>query len=432
MSPRFQRTAALLALTTAVCAPHLAVAQQAQNDEPDPNITVRERPRPDYDPLGIRAGSFLIFPALTLSGLYDSNVFATKNDTDSDVAGLVSPQMDIKSNWSRNAVNFSAGATGAAYANYSSNDYIDAFASAGGRLDVTRDDIVSGTLRFDRLHQDRSDPDQDVLTTVGGSSGRGNLTRYYRADIDGQYRHNFPRLFTVVGGGVQRLFYEDVGDTENSQRDRWEYGARARVGYQVSPRIGTFVQGNYSYRDYDDDQIIDGEEVSRNSSGFRAAIGTEVDITSILFGEVSLGYTWRHYDSSELNDASGWGADSKLTWNVTPLTSVVLNASTGIDETTVIFEGDAATANLQNTVVLDVTHELLRNVLLNANVGYARDDFEGTGRTDNIFSAGTGVSYLLNRNLSLDARYRFTKRDSDDEEIEFNRNIVLVGITAKL
>ncbi|MFL5338213.1 MAG: outer membrane beta-barrel protein, partial [Geminicoccaceae bacterium] len=161
-------------------------------------------------------------------------------------------------------------------------------------------------------------------------------------------------------------------------------------------------------------------------------IGSEVDITSILFGEVSVGYTWRHYDSSQLNDANGWGADSKLTWNVTPLTSVVLNASTGIDETTVIFEGDAATANLQNTVVLDVTHELLRNVLLNANVGYARDDFEGTGRTDNIYSAGTGVSYLLNRNLSLDARYRFTKRDSDDKAIEFNRNIVLVGVTAKL
>ena len=158
MSPRFQRTAALLALTTAICAPHLAAAQQAQSDEPDPNISVQDRPRPDYDPLGIRAGSFLSSPPLTLSGLYDSNVFATKHDTDSDVAGLVSPQLDVKSNWSRNALNFSAGATGAAYANYSSNDYIDAFASTSGRLDVTRNDIVSGVLRFDRLHQDRERP----------------------------------------------------------------------------------------------------------------------------------------------------------------------------------------------------------------------------------------------------------------------------------
>jgi hypothetical protein len=42
------------------------------------------------------------------------------------------------------------------------------------------------------------------------------------------------------------------------------------------------------------------------------------------------------------------------------------------------------------------------------------------------------VSYLLNRNLSVDANYRFTKRDSDDDTAEFDRNTVLVGITARL
>ena len=95
MSPRFHRTATLLALTTALGTPSLAVAQQAQSDEPDPNIPVQHRPRPDYDPLGIRAGSFLVFPSLTLSGLYDSNVFATKHDTDSDVAGIVAPVVEV-------------------------------------------------------------------------------------------------------------------------------------------------------------------------------------------------------------------------------------------------------------------------------------------------------------------------------------------------
>ncbi len=77
-------------------------------------------------------------------------------------------------------------------------------------------------------------------------------------------------------------------------------------------------------------------------------------------------------------------------------------------------------------------HELLRNVLLNATADYTRDNFEGTSRTDNVFGLGAGVSYLLNRNLSLDANYRFTKRDSDDNNQEFDRNVVLVGITARL
>ena len=82
--------------------------------------------------------------------------------------------------------------------------------------------------------------------------------------------------------------------------------------------------------------------------------------------------------------------------------------------------------------MLDVTHELLRNLLLNANVGYTRDDFQGTSRTDNTYDPGVGVSYLINRNLSVNATYRFTTRDSDDTDREFDRNLVLVGITARM
>ena len=432
MINRSHVSAACLVLAGALGVSPQAQAQQTQSDDPDPNVTVQDRPREDYDPLGIRAGSFFVFPSITLSGTYDSNVFATSNNEDSDVGAILTPQVDVNSNWSRHALNFSAGASGAAWAQYSENDYIDAFAATDGRLDVTRNDFVTGQLRFDRLHEERSDPDDQGTTTVGDSNDRGNLTRYYRALADTQYRHNFNRFFTVLGGGVQRLFYDDIGDREESRRDRWEYGARARVGYQVSPRIGTFVQGNYSYREYDDDQLIDGEFAKRNSHGVAGSVGTSVDITSILFGEMALTYAYRNYTDNAFNDSSGPGLNGNLTWNVTPLTSVLFNASSEILETTVIYEGDAAEANFQNSLGVEVQHELLRNVLLNATADYTRDDFQGTSRTDNVFGVGAGVSYLLNRNLTLDANYVFTKRDSDDNDEEFDRNVVLIGITARL
>ena len=101
-------------------------------------------------------------------------------------------------------------------------------------------------------------------------------------------------------------------------------------------------------------------------------------------------------------------------------------------ETTVIFEGEHRRGDLQNQVGLDVTHELLRNVLLNANARYTRDDFEGTSRTDNIFDAGAGVSYLDQPQsvrstppTASPPAIRTTTRSSSI------RNIVLVGITAQ-
>ena len=386
-------------------------------------------PRPDYDPLGIRAGSFLIYPSLTLAGQYNSNVFTAKNNTDSDVAAITTPEIQINSDWSRHALNFNLGASGELNENYSENNYLDAHAIANGRLDIRRDDVVSGTLGISRLH----DPRDDANNNNGeATNNEGNLVRYYQGLADTQYRHNFSRFYTVIGGGVTRLEYDNIGDRQLDRRNRTEYGARGRLGYQISPRIGTFVQGNYSYRDYDDDQNINGELVNRTSHGYRAAVGTTVDITSILFGELSFGYTEHNYDSSALKDANGFGGNGALTWNVTPLTSIIGTVSSEAKETTVVFEGNTASADLQNQIGIDVTHELRRNILLNANAQYTRDDFQGTSRKDNSYNLGAGVTYLINRNLSANATYVFTDRTSDDDTSEFNQSIVLIGFTVKM
>ena len=70
--------------------------------------TVLNRARPDYDPLGIRLGSFILHPTLAVAGTYDSNVFATPNTKATPVKGdfYVSelPSLSIGSDWNRHAV----------------------------------------------------------------------------------------------------------------------------------------------------------------------------------------------------------------------------------------------------------------------------------------------------------------------------------------
>ena len=78
-----------------------------------------------------------------------------------------------------------------------------------------------------------------------------------------------------------------------------------------------------------------------------------------------------------------------------------------------VYNNKQASADYQYTINVDWTHELLRNLLLNANIGYVRDDYEGTSRSDNTLLAGGGVTYLINRHLSLEATYDYNDRDSD-------------------
>ena len=133
-----------------------------------------------------------------------------------------------------------------------------------------------------------------------------------------------------------------------------------------------------------------------------------------------------HPHHADEEDGIGYGID--LTWTPTLLTTVTASGGGDFRPTT----QDEAEANFRSSVGLGVRHELLRNVILAANVDYYRDDFSGIDRTDNTISAGGGVSYLINRNFSVGAGYNYTTRSSDEDDEEFNRNLVRIGVTGRL
>ena len=76
----------------------------------DRGETVTNRSRPELDPLGMRAGSFLIYPRLGLQETYNDNIFAVESDEQDDFITLVRPQLDVRSDWTNHAVDLRAGA----------------------------------------------------------------------------------------------------------------------------------------------------------------------------------------------------------------------------------------------------------------------------------------------------------------------------------
>ena len=74
----------------------------------------------------------------------------------------------------------------------------------------------------------------------------------------------------------------------------------------------------------------------------------------------------------------------------------------------------------------------MRNVLLNASLGYENDDFNGIGRTDNYYLAGFGAKYLINHNFWVSAGYNFAHRDSNAAGTNFDDHIISTRISAHL
>jgi hypothetical protein len=392
------------------------VAYDAKGQQPDPNVPVTGRARPDYDALGIRAGGFLIYPSVTVNGQYNDNIFATNEDEEDDFIFTFSPQIAFRSNFPRHSLNFTVQTDVGKYVDHTDEDFWDYNSRLAGRLDITRNNRLTAGAYFGREHDERDDPEDP------GADVTREPVEYYTYGGSLGFEQDFNRFNVGLLGNFDRNDYnEEDPDVNEDERDVNLFGGRLRTGYFISPRINAFVQGGYQREERDA-----SNRSGRDNNVYSGAVGTAIDITGLLFGEAFVGWSLQEFDESQFDSESGLTYGIALTWNPTQLTSLRLDGAGGFAPS------DVGSSNLESRIGLRVDHELLRNVLIGGEIAYSRDDFQDTDRTDNRIDVGPDITYLLNRYLSVGAGYTFTKRDSDDSDQEFTRNLFTLRLTAQL
>lgn len=385
--------------------------------------TVVDRPRPELDPLGLPVGPFFFYPRAEIDEAYNDNIFASRSATKDDFITVLAPSFDLRSNFGTNALNLSAGAAISRYITHSAFDTEDYFLKGDGRLDVDNVHDFHGALNFQRLHEDPGSPDvaggaaEPVhYSTYGATAGfeQTKLRVVYSADLSAQ-REEYEAVPSVGGGLIQE-----------SDRNNWAYELALRGGYEFQTGYQAFVRGTVNMRDYDHAAL---GAPGRNSHGYRADVGTRIDLTGVTYVEAYVGYLDQIYDSNALGSVSGYDVGANVVWNVTELTSVSGKVERNVQDAPVSVVGTTASpAYLHTAVGVRVDHELLRNLLLNGQLTFANDDFHGLNRTDDDYLAGVGAKYLLNRNFYLGATYTYEHRDSSGTQAvnQFSRNVFML------
>ena len=106
-----------------------------------------------------------------------------------------------------------------------------------------------------------------------------------------------------------------------------------------------------------------------------------------------------------------------------------------IEETTALVGGVRASGFFATRYSLSADHELLRNLLLNANVAFTENDYEGIKRKDGIYDVGVSARYLLNRNLYGSIGYRYTQRERDTtpgDDADYTQNVVTLRVELQM
>ena len=420
---------ALILIVNSFCV-NSAMAYQTEDDAD----FFKERASEAYIPKGLRSGSFLFLPSMDVTNEYNSNIYMrdkTYGVTDSYIAHY-KPGLDVRSNWTRHALNFTLNTDITQYATLpDQNNYHDVMVNADGKLDLTRNSFFTGGIAYNDLHENRGSPDQ-----INGTGP----TFYSSKIIDSFYNQKFNRMALKTGLNTTRYDYQNVASTagttlQMSTRDRWEYKPMMRLSYEIQPQYEAFAKFEYKQVVYDTLVLSNGSGLAynRNSNGYNATSGLFFDLTDLLTGDISAGYVQRSYDDLRLSQVSGVNGFLNLKYRPTKLTTVLARIGRDINETTQ--QGVAGV--LSTTANLSAEHELYRNVLVKiggnvGQMGYQGYDTTSTAnnlnRNDLYYGGSASTKYLLNRNLSTNLTYNYSTRDSNYVNSSFVVNQLMLNL----
>lgn len=403
--------------------PPAAPGQTFVREAPARGETVTTRRRPQYDAVGIRKGSFFIYPSIEVTPTYDTNIFQTTNDRKQDFIYIISPEVVVRSNWRRHELNFGARADIVRYKTHTTENYEDASFTLNGRFDVQRDSFAFGGFRWAQRHEERGSPDE-----AGGVSP----TQFWAMEGTLGYQQKFNRITARLEGLYRNLDYFDVrtvggsGERNNDDRDRHETRGVLRVTYEVNPQIGVFGQVSgfwVYYKTRPDDNGF-----NRNNNGIEFNGGVAFDLSARVFGEVFAGFRRQWFKDGAFKPVSGPSGGVGVTWNVSGLTTVKGRVVRAIEQTTLL--GASSFYSTQFSASID--HELRRNIILSAAGSFQLDDYQGNGREDKWYRASVSALWLANRHFRVKGAYNYAHRESNVGDQTFTRHLFLLTVTGQL
>lgn len=389
-----------------------------------PAYTPPARPKPKqpavdpYEPLGIRAGSFILRPAIDVTAGFDSNPEREPSGKSSPFY-VVAPELKAVSDWERHS--FSANLRGSydGYTELSSLNRPFFESILDGRIDVTNQTRVELQNRFRYSTDIPGTPnfEADVahptpFTNLGGTAGL--VHRFNRLEIGGK-------------ASIDRTHYQDSELTDgttssNEDRNFSTYGAELRGSYEWSPGIKPFVAVAADKRVYD--LSTDSFGVSRDSRGLTPRIGSSFELSRQLTGEASVGYMRRTYEDPQLEDIGGFVADASLIWSATGLTKVTFTARSSVYEST---DPDVSGV-LARDAGVQIDHAFRDWLIGTVKFGFGLDDYVGTTQVDNRYTVAAGLTYKMNRNVQWKGEIRREQRTSNVAGNDYAANIFLLGL----
>lgn len=376
---------------------------------------IQDRDRTPYQPDGIRAGRFLILPSFGADGLYDDNIFAAPRDKKADYRSELTPVIRVQSDFTRHVFKFTAGSKIVNHERYRELDYIDAFARLDTALHFDHAHTLSFSAGSGLLHEERSDPFALKSAKEPVAHFDNTATLALTRDAGRLYG-----TFSLIAAAEDYRNVEALDGTMIDQdfRDSETYTAQLRFGYRFSPGF-EFLSKTKVLRQLTGDRA--GGD--RNNIGIESVAGLSFQTSPLLRFKLLAGYGYRQYDRDDFDNVGSALLEAGVEWLPTQRLTVSANLRREING----ISPQDGSLHVETEVNGKLQYEIWRNLLLTSTAFYNDAKGASDNRHDRTYGGGIGLEYLHTKYWAFNLGYDFTERQSNLDELDFQRNRVRIG-----
>jgi hypothetical protein len=381
----------------ALCASaaHLSLAT-AQDLVPEKSVSVRDRPRPEYEALGVRWGAFRLYPEITVGASYDDNIYATETNAIEDRISELAGNLSLRSQGDRLPISVYGSGASRSYSDNPIEDYVDWEGGGSIGSSLARRTAVSLSGDYTQNHESRGEPTFPSAAVerprVETGSGAVEVTHAFAS---GRINVNVDREsadFEDAKLADGALFDQDF-------RDRDTRTLEVRGDIVVGQSTAVFVRAIHQERDYRLDSDIDG--INRDATSDQLLGGVTLDISNLLRGEVGLGVLDLDNDDPSQSDSDSVAISSNVELYVTQL----MTATIDVQRTSEAADIAGFASYVGTNVTLGLDYEIRRNLILSATFARTRREYEGVNEPDRSEVAGASAQWLVNRRVNVDFDY---------------------------
>lgn len=371
-----------------------------------------------YDPVGIKRGTWVIFPEIEFGVGGTNNV---RRSAAQDASGIldVRPTVRAVTHWRQHAIELRATGFASAFPGFASENDRAYALEARGRIDFSR----RSNLELLVSHQ----LDQDSRQSRDAVDAARTRANYVTNRTAFALNQRFNRLSVQLRGSINEIDYDGVGTTAggfitNDQRDVTEYATAVRTSWEFKPTLSAFTEVGLNDRNY---KAAPADGLLRDSRGMRAVTGISFGDTGQTWrGEVAIGYGTQRPDDARLSSTGGVILDANLSWRMTALTSFLLSARTDFNDSTTVGQSGSKA----QTFGLEARHAFRRHLVGIASLKNTATDYRGTPLNERETVAELGLEWFLNRTTTITGRYAHTDFGSNAADGDYTVDTVRFGV----